>query len=124
MTSRHCASLTSDEDRTAAFEEAPIWDRRSSDPDSIARPLCSQHSAVLITSMHADASSATATGGANDTTDEILLRALARTSDLWIEVRELSSGRARDCSGEVSQRLFLVDEHRGLQSRGTDGCLA
>ena len=51
--------------------------------------------------MHIDASSPTAKGAALDTSDESLFRFILRTADLWVSVKQLSSGRAADCDGEV-----------------------
>lgn len=34
--------------------------------------------------------------------DESLLNALLQIADVWVEVKELSSGRARDCDGEIT----------------------
>lgn len=51
--------------------------------------------------MHADATSCSKTG-ASDPTDESLLASLLQKADVWVEIKELSSGRARDCDGEIT----------------------
>ncbi|PWN23226.1 hypothetical protein BCV69DRAFT_112523 [Microstroma glucosiphilum] len=56
------------------------------------RTLCSNHSASLITLQHSRA----------DSLSTQLFARLFRSSSLWIEVKELSSGRARDCTGEIA----------------------
>lgn len=51
--------------------------------------------------MHADATSCSKTG-ASDPVDESLLTSLLEKADVWVEVKELASGRARDCDGQIT----------------------
>lgn len=51
--------------------------------------------------MHADATSCSK-NGASDPVDESLVHALLQKADVWVEVKELASGRARDCDGEIT----------------------
>ncbi|CDR98616.1 uncharacterized protein SPSC_02399 [Sporisorium scitamineum] len=63
--------------------------------------LAAKNQASVITLMHADATSSSK-NGASDPVDESLLRSLLQKADVWIEVKELASGRARDCDGEIT----------------------
>lgn len=64
------------------------------------RKLCASRAAALVTLLHADACAVT--GAPWDQGDERLFRYLLRTADVWVAVRELPSGRAADCDGELS----------------------
>ncbi|PWZ02855.1 hypothetical protein BCV70DRAFT_197117 [Testicularia cyperi] len=80
-------------------------------PVDVARQICTwtkalnslvtKHRASLVTLLHADASSI-GKHEASDSVEESVLRSLLRTADVWIEVKELGSGRARDCDGEIT----------------------
>lgn len=59
-----------------------------------------QNNSCLVTLQHADATSV-GKSGSSDQLDDTLYRSLLRTADVWVEVKELSSGRARDCDGEI-----------------------
>lgn len=63
--------------------------------------LAAKSQASIITLMHADATSSSKSG-ASDPIDESLLNTLLQKADVWIEVKELASGRARDCDGEIT----------------------
>lgn len=63
--------------------------------------LAARKNASLVTLMHADATSCSK-AGASDPTDESLLAFFLQKADVWIEVKELASGRARDCDGEIT----------------------
>ncbi|SPO19809.1 uncharacterized protein UTRI_00202_B [Ustilago trichophora] len=63
--------------------------------------LAAKNQASVITLMHADATSCSKTG-ASDPVDESLLTSLLQKADVWVEVKELASGRARDCDGEIT----------------------
>ncbi|WFD33231.1 hypothetical protein MCUN1_000044 [Malassezia cuniculi] len=58
--------------------------------------------AALITLSHVDATCATTKGASLDDTDESLFRFILHTADLWVSVKQLSSGRAADCDGEIA----------------------
>ncbi|KAN0066415.1 hypothetical protein ACQY0O_000509 [Thecaphora frezii] len=67
--------------------------------------LATKSHACLVTLQHADATSlskSSSTSSATDAVDESLFRSLCRMADVWIEVKELGSGRARDCDGEIA----------------------
>ncbi|EPQ32026.1 uncharacterized protein PFL1_00224 [Pseudozyma flocculosa PF-1] len=70
------------------------------------RALAAKHKACLLTLQHADATSVAKTSSssntASDAIDESIFRSLCKTADVWIEVKELGSGRARDCDGEIT----------------------
>ena len=51
--------------------------------------------------MHIDAGSLFTKGHALDANDEPLFRFMLHTADIWVSVKQLSSGRAADCDGEV-----------------------
>ncbi len=55
----------------------------------------------MITLMHSDATSSSK-NGASDPVDNSLFNNLLQRADVWIEVKELASGRARDCDGEIT----------------------
>lgn len=61
------------------------------------RSLCTRHQSSLVTLQHLASTSPSA-----DAASTTLFHRLLRCSHIWIEVKELSSGRARDCSGEIS----------------------
>ncbi|SNX81477.1 uncharacterized protein MEPE_00182 [Melanopsichium pennsylvanicum] len=63
--------------------------------------LAAKNQASVVTLMHADATSSSK-NGASDPTDESLFNSLLHKADVWIEVKELGSGRARDCDGEIT----------------------
>ncbi|GAC73401.1 hypothetical protein PANT_9c00099 [Moesziomyces antarcticus T-34] len=63
--------------------------------------LATKNDASVVTLMHADATSCSK-HGASDPVDECLLSSLLQTADVWVEVKELASGRARDCDGEIT----------------------
>lgn len=63
--------------------------------------LAAKTHSSLVTLMHADATSVSK-HGASDPIDESLLSSLLQTADVWVEVKELASGRARDCDGEIT----------------------
>lgn len=63
--------------------------------------LATKHQACVISLMHADATSSSK-NGASDRVDESLFNNLLQKADVWIEVKELVSGRARDCDGEIT----------------------
>ncbi|PWN50898.1 hypothetical protein IE53DRAFT_386787 [Violaceomyces palustris] len=72
------------------------------------RGVCAKTSSSFITLLHADATSASRTPssstsgpGASDFSDETLFRSQIELADVWIEVKSLTSGRARDCDGEI-----------------------
>lgn len=63
--------------------------------------LATNNHASVITLMHSDATSSSK-NGASDRIDESLFSTLLQRADVWIEVKELASGRARDCDGEIT----------------------
>lgn len=63
--------------------------------------LAAKHNASVITLMHSDATSSSK-NGASDPVDECLFNNLLQRADVWVEVKELASGRARDCDGEIT----------------------
>ncbi|KAJ9477004.1 hypothetical protein PHBOTO_000663 [Pseudozyma hubeiensis] len=63
--------------------------------------LATNNHASVITLMHSDATSSSK-NGASDRVDESLFSSLLQRADVWIEVKELASGRARDCDGEIT----------------------
>ncbi|GAC96762.1 hypothetical protein PHSY_004346 [Pseudozyma hubeiensis SY62] len=63
--------------------------------------LATNNHASVITLMHSDATSSSK-DGASDRSDESLFSSLLQRADVWIEVKELASGRARDCDGEIT----------------------
>ncbi|SJX60198.1 uncharacterized protein SRS1_11512 [Sporisorium reilianum f. sp. reilianum] len=87
--------------------------------------LAAKNQASIITLMHADATSSSK-NGASDPVDESLLNTLLQKADVWIEVKELASGRARDCDGEItvhplvrpSLARALRGSHRPAQAAG------
>lgn len=68
--------------------------------------LALKQRASLITLCHTDATSV-GKHFASDSVDESILRSLLRTADVWIEVKELVSGRARDCDGEITVHALV-----------------
>ncbi|CAO1620090.1 unnamed protein product [Sympodiomycopsis kandeliae] len=58
------------------------------------RHLCQEYNASMIFLAH--------TPSPTDYTTQHLFTRLYRTSSTWIEIKELSSGKARDCSGEIT----------------------
>lgn len=65
------------------------------------RNLCSQHSASLVYRQHASINLAL------DDLSSQLFNRLRRSSSLWVEIKELSSGKAKDCSGEIAVHPLL-----------------
>jgi len=96
------------------------------------RILAEKHSAALCTLQHASSTSLYADTSAQDAGDEALLQHLLASldPDVWIEIRGLRSGRARDCDGEILIRpltrpqLGLTESRQSstsssLHARGT-----
>lgn len=71
------------------------------------RSLCARRSCSLVTLQHFT------TASRPDSASTLLFHRLLRSASTWIEVKELSSGRARDCSGEIAV-------HPLVQVRGVD----
>ncbi|KAF6766785.1 hypothetical protein PSEUBRA_000179 [Kalmanozyma brasiliensis GHG001] len=63
--------------------------------------LATKYHASVITLMHSDATSSSK-NGASDPVDECLFNNVLQRADVWVEVKELASGRARDCDGEIT----------------------
>ncbi|CAO1630961.1 unnamed protein product [Parajaminaea phylloscopi] len=65
--------------------------------------LVSRHDGALAVLQHQTSSLAF------DESSTHLFNRLMRRADLWVEVKELSSGRARDCAGEISVHALASD---------------
>ncbi|KAE8202493.1 hypothetical protein CF335_g3398, partial [Tilletia laevis] len=76
------------------------------------RIVVEQNNAALCTLQHASATSLYADVNAQDATDESLLRHLLTSTepDVWVEIRGLRSGRAKDCDGEIVIRPMLCPQ--------------
>jgi hypothetical protein len=84
------------------------------------RAICAKKHAALVSLFHADATSAVTQGMALDATDEDLFRSLLYTADLWVSVKQLASGRAADCDGEIAvhqlARSVAAEHTPGLEN--------
>ncbi|CAD6915910.1 unnamed protein product [Tilletia controversa] len=91
-----------------ASDAAKIADRLSRWIRAL-RIVIEENGAALCTLQHASATSLYADVNAQDTTDDDLLRHLVTSAgpDMWVEIRGLRSGRAKDCDGEIVIRPML-----------------
>ncbi|KAE8245252.1 hypothetical protein A4X13_0g6016 [Tilletia indica] len=89
------------------------------------RAVVEENDAALCTVQHASATSLYADANAQDSTDDDLLRHLLSSAepDVWVEIRGLRSGRAKDCDGEIVIRPLLRPQLSLAHSRqgGNEG---
>ncbi|KAK0539045.1 hypothetical protein OC834_000203 [Tilletia horrida] len=110
---------------------ALLWTLPSEGPSSSAHVLSrwlralrlavEEHGAALCTLQHASATALYADTNSQDTTDDALLRIVLGSAepDVWVEVRGLRSGRARDCDGEIIIRPLVRPQLALLAARKT-----
>ncbi|KAK0537121.1 hypothetical protein OC842_001734 [Tilletia horrida] len=95
---------------------ALLWTLPSEGPSSSAH-----HGAALCTLQHGSATALYADTNSQDTADDALLRLVLGSAepDVWVEVRGLRSGRARDCDGEIIIRPLVRPQLALLAARNT-----
>ncbi|KAK0570284.1 hypothetical protein OC861_000027 [Tilletia horrida] len=84
------------------------------------RLLLEQKHGALCTIQHSSATDVYSDSTAHDTVDDALLRLVLTTAepDVWVEIRGLRSGRAKDCDGELVIRPLLRPQLASLPGAG------